>query len=287
MKTTMKVLSKDVISAFMETLDFDILGVSYLNENSVRKSQRVIMNNYKILVMLHGKAGIHMGKNIYYTSQGDCVLFSPGSLYHAEILGDESCEFFSINFSFQSLSQQKNFSDTLGLSNVSIYPQAVSELSVNTFYYVLNEAIEERDGHYLSVLLLLQRLIALVIYNGQKSILKNDVKLFSDSEEKLVMQCHSYVINNPSLAVTVEDLCNICNVSQSYLYKSFKSVLDMSCKEFITSTKLEMSARALMQTDKNISQIAFENGFSNAYRFSNIFKKNYGISPSAYRKLGK
>lgn len=283
----MKILSKDSISSFMEKLDFDILGISYLNEDSVKRSPRVIMNNYKILVMLQGSAGIHMGKNVYYTKQGDCVLFAPGSLYHAEIMGKERCKFLSINFSFSTAAQQKSFSDTLGLKDVAIYPEAISEISVNTFYYVMNEAIEEREGHYLSVLLLLQRLVALAIYNGQNNILKNDVKLFSDSEEKLVMQCHNYVINNPALAVTVEDLCNICNVSQSYLYKSFKSVLDMSCKEFITSTKLEMSARALMQTNKSISQIALENGFSNGYRFSNIFKKNYGLSPSAYRKLGK
>lgn len=287
MKTVMKILSKDSISSFMEKLDFDILGISYLNEDSVKRSPRVIMNNYKILVMLQGSAGIHMGKNVYYTKQGDCVLFAPGSLYHAEIMGKERCKFLSINFSFSTAAQQKSFSDTLGLKDVAIYPEAISEISVNTFYYVMNEAIEEREGHYLSVLLLLQRLVALAIYNGQNNILKNDVKLFSDSEEKLVMQCHNYVINNPALAVTVEDLCNICNVSQSYLYKSFKSVLDMSCKEFITSTKLEMSARALMQTNKSISQIALENGFSNGYRFSNIFKKNYGLSPSAYRKLGK
>ena len=287
MKTTLKTLSKDIVSSFMETLNFDLISISYLNETADKKSPRLILNNYKILLMLQGQAGIYMGKNVYYTQKGDCVIFSPGSLYHAEILGDDDCQFISINFDLASITQQKIFNDTLAIKDVAIYPKIISELGIGYTKTVLEEAIRGAEGHYFNVLLVLQRLLGSVIYNNQKNILHSDMKLATASEEKLVMQCHAYIINNPQQAVTVEELCNICNVSQSYLYKCFKSVLGTSCKEFITHTKIQMAARALLQTNKSVSQIAVENGFSNGYQFSNIFKKVNGLSPSAYRKIDR
>jgi len=64
-------------------------------------------------------------------------------------------------------------------------------------------------------------------------------------------------------------------------------VLGISSKEFVTRTKLDMAAKALLQTDKTITRIAAENGYSNSYRFSNIFKKEYGTSPSRYRRQNR
>lgn len=286
MKTIMKTLSADIVSNFTHMLNFDILSISYLDEKSDKKSPRSIMSSYKLLVMIEGQAGVHIGKNIFYTQKGDCVLFAPGSIYHAEILGKERCKFISINFNV-SAEQNKMFLYGTALKDIAVYPKAVPISVMKSLYETMENAISEKEGYYLDTVLILKKLLGIIMYRKHGNIQINDIKLSTSGEEEIVINCQRYITNNVSTAVTVEELCRVCNVSQSYLYKCFKSVLGISCKEFITSTKLDIAARALLQTNKSIGQVALENGFSNAYQFSNVFKKFYGMSPSAYRNLDK
>ena len=284
MKSTVKILSRDKSSDLLDRLNYDIVSIAWLNESTAKSSPRAVLNNYKLLVMLKGQASIYIGKNIYYTKAGDCVLFAPGSLYHAEISDRQGCQFVAINFTLSTPVQDKDFRNLLGLKDVAIYPDLIPENTMQFLYGVFERAVEESEGHYYYITLALKRLVGIVFYSGHRLTGESTVKNTKLSEENIVMTCHRYLINNYNMAVTVEELCKLCNVSQSYLYKCFHNVLGMSTKEFITRTKLDMAARQLLQTDKTVTAIAAENGYSNAYRFSNIFKKAYGISPTLYRR---
>ncbi len=284
MKSTVKLLSKDRTSDRLDSFVFDITSIAWLNEDSAKKSPRSVLNSYKILVMLKGQASIYIGKNIYYTKSGDCVVFAPGSLYHAEISGDEGCQFVAVNFNLTNPVQDADFRRVLGLQDIAIYPGLIPENTMQYIYAVFRNAAEEKDGHYFNTILLVKRLVGIIFYNGHNSMAESRSKTASLGEENMVLTCHRYIISNPSKAVTVEELCSLCNVSQSYLYKCFQNVLGVSSKEFITRTKLDIATKELLQTDKTVSQVAADNGYSNGYRFSNIFKKAYGISPSLYRR---
>ena len=237
--------------------------------------------------MLGGEASRHIGRNIYYTRSGDCMLFCPGSLYHAEINGPDKCSFIAVNFNLVSPVQDRKFRNMLGLKDVAIIPGIISGEGMENLYIVAESAVKEEDGHYYRVLMMLKRLVGAIAFSGQSKVAENRGENHAVSREQTVLKCHRFIINNPEIAVTVDMLCGECNVSQSYLYKCFRSVLGLSTKEFITKTRLDMAARSLLQTDKTIVSISREYGYSNSYRFSNIFKKAYGMSPTAYRKANR
>lgn len=284
MQSSYKALSKDIITTRLEQLVFDITSFAYLNSESGKKSPVAIMNSYKLLIMLQGQAKIHLGSDTYFTSSGDCVVFAPGSLYHAEVSGKENCQFISINFNLANSAQSATFANILGIRDIAIYPALVPEHTQKYLYLVLENVMAETDGSYYSSLLLLKRLVGLMAYHGKPLNSEDFRRRITGAQEQLVMDCHQYIIANPNVSVTVDMLCSHFNVSQSYLYKCFKSVLGVSTKKFITNAQLDLAAKALLQSDKTIAQIAVEYGYGNSFRFSNLFKKNYGISPSEYRK---
>ena len=284
MQSTFKKLSKDPVTTQLEQFVFDISSFAYLNSESGKKSPVSIMNSYKLLVMLQGHANIYLGNDTYYTQSGDCVIFAPGSLYHAEVSGKENCQFISINFSLANSTQNALLANLLGLKDIAIYPSLAPEHTQKYLYTVLENVVEETDSSYYSSLLLLKRLIGLMAYNGNPVGSEQCRRKITSAQEQLVLNCHKYILNNPHTSVTVDMLCRQFNVSQSYLYKCFTNVLGISSKKFITNAQLDLAAKALLQTDKTINQIALEYGYGNSFRFSNIFKKNYGISPSEYRK---
>ena len=287
MKSSVKVLSKDSISMDLAQFNFDILNIAYVSENKTRKSQRTLLYNYKLLVMLQGGACVYMGKNRYFINKGDCILLCPGSLYYAELTGEDKGEFVSLAFALENPLQEKSFTGLFGLEDVLIAQNLIPEFTNQFILSTFEEVVKEGPGYYYNTLLLLQRLLSLMLYNGSLSARPEKIKKKTTGEEQLILKCQRYIINNKGLSVSVEDLCRECSVSQSYLYKSFKSVLGLSTKDFITKTKLNLTERELTQTDKSITEIAAENGFSTSYHYSSVFKKSKGLSPSKFRKNNK
>ena len=58
----------------------------------------------------------------------------------------------------------------------------------------------------------------------------------------------------------------------------------MSPRQYVTKMKIDYAKELLMINRYNISEIAELCGFENVYYFSNVFKKQVGISPIAYIK---
>ena len=102
MKSAVKILTEEKAAQRLDSLAYDIISVAWLEESSAKKSPRDILNYYKILIMHKGSATVYIDNTQYYIKKGDCVLFSPGSLYHAEISDEEGCRFAAINFALST-----------------------------------------------------------------------------------------------------------------------------------------------------------------------------------------
>lgn len=282
MKSGIIPFGKSVTAQNLENLDFRLLNIAYLNESSAKKSPRDVMDNFKALVMISGSAKVHIGKNIYFTAAGDCVIFAPGSLYYARIDEGQPCRLVAMNFSVEGKGGEEKFRQLLGIKDIMIFQSLVPEHMRTHLTNIYAGCYSDRVDQYYDALLSLKRLIAMAI-NHSKSLARKEY--YAPTAEAVVLQCHRYIINNMALPVAVESLCRLCNVSQSYLYRCFKQVFDISSKEFIQNTKLEYAAGRLLQTDKTVAGIAADCGYANGYRFSAAFKKKYGVSPAGYRKL--
>ncbi|WP_111977853.1 AraC family transcriptional regulator [Algibacillus agarilyticus] len=83
--------------------------------------------------------------------------------------------------------------------------------------------------------------------------------------------------------ITVEQLAEVAHLSVSALERRFKKYLSKTPKQFINEVRLENARQLLMETDKTISQIVFESGFTDHSYFSKQFKILFGDIPSVYR----
>ena len=54
--------------------------------------------------------------------------------------------------------------------------------------------------------------------------------------------------------------------------------------DYLNDYRLSMASRMLVSSDDNIIDIAAHCGYDNLSYFNRIFKKKYGITPSAYRR---
>lgn len=93
-----------------------------------------------------------------------------------------------------------------------------------------------------------------------------------------------YIVNHPTEQFTTETLCRITNLSASSLRRRFKQHTGKSPGAFIQDLRLMVAARRLLVTDERISDIAYQVGFEDPNYFSRMFRKNFGVSPQAYRE---
>lgn len=88
--------------------------------------------------------------------------------------------------------------------------------------------------------------------------------------------------HRPNLKIS--ELADIASVSEKHFRCLFFDVYKKRPHEFLRDFRLNKAVLLLMNTSKQISEIAVQCGFSDVYSFSHCFKKTYGISPKAYRE---
>lgn len=95
-----------------------------------------------------------------------------------------------------------------------------------------------------------------------------------------IMKCVNAHLSDPDF--NVERLTEEVGISRSQLHRKMKELTGISTNEFIRNLRMEEASRLLRQGDVNITQVAYAVGFNSQAHFSTVFKKYFGMSPTAF-----
>ncbi|MBM1106789.1 response regulator [Aurantibacter crassamenti] len=79
---------------------------------------------------------------------------------------------------------------------------------------------------------------------------------------------------------SIKDMCEAMGMSRTSFYHKIKGLIDISPNEFIRTIRLKKGMSMLLTLNYNVSEVAYNVGFSDAKYFGTLFKKYYGKSPS-------
>ena len=109
---------------------------------------------------------------------------------------------------------------------------------------------------------------------------------FGGSEQFFLKELNTLIeINLKNSSFTVENLATGLEISRVQLYRKVKALLGVSVNEYINSIRLKKAKNLLQNSKLNISEIAYEVGYSSPGYFSTSFKKEYGISPKELKSF--
>ena len=114
-----------------------------------------------------------------------------------------------------------------------------------------------------------------------------DINLKANSTEyvPIVESIIDILHKNPREKISLNELADKIGVNVYYMCHVFKRKTGLTILEYINSTKLLYAKNMLLNTSKNIAEIALDCGFSDSSYFTYSFKKSEGIPPSKYREL--
>lgn len=85
-------------------------------------------------------------------------------------------------------------------------------------------------------------------------------------------------------SVSLSTLSEAHNLSAEYISRLFRKCLNITFTEYLTALRLGHAREDLLKSDKTITEISYENGFKNVSAFIEYFKKQFGKTPSLYRR---
>ena len=122
--------------------------------------------------------------------------------------------------------------------------------------------------------------------DGSSTVEKEEI---SSMEQDFVDKLRSLINNNlRNSKLNIDDLSDEMGFSRVQFYRKTKSLTGYAPNELVRITRLKLSRKLLTTTDKNISEIAYEVGFSSPSYFSKCYKDYFGESPlDIQKKIGK
>jgi AraC-like DNA-binding protein len=104
---------------------------------------------------------------------------------------------------------------------------------------------------------------------------------------KVIDNVIEVVKQNYDKNITAKDGAKKANLSYAYFSRVFNSVMGMGFSEYLTFVRIVKSEQLLVDTDKSITEIGYECGFSTSSYFIMKFKEKNGIPPLGFRKKFK
>ena len=149
------------------------------------------------------------------------------------------------------------------------------------FEKVLNESINKSFHYEEYIKAYIQLLIAFMYRNS----LLTDPEAYYDTEKlKRLKPILEYIEGNYTRELPLKEIASATNIDKYHLCRQFKAVTGSTVVNYINFLRLGQASSQLLNTDKNIGQIAFDAGFSTIQYFNKTFKSFYNCTPKAYRK---
>ena len=107
------------------------------------------------------------------------------------------------------------------------------------------------------------------------------------STENRIDQACQHIHKNFTRKISLSEMGKIVGMTETSFCRFFKKMTGKSLTRYVNDLKVSRAKKLLLESETNISAIAYASGFDSMTHFNRIFLKTAGIPPRAYRKKVK
>jgi len=104
------------------------------------------------------------------------------------------------------------------------------------------------------------------------------------SKSDRLADVYKYINANYFNDISLEDISKIANLTPTAFCRLFKQRTNRHFVEYLNEVRISNACRFLLETNLNVSEIAFQCGYKTLSNFNKIFKKTTALSPKEYRQ---
>ncbi|AZQ61244.1 AraC family transcriptional regulator [Flammeovirga pectinis] len=106
-----------------------------------------------------------------------------------------------------------------------------------------------------------------------------DVKMLSLLDTERMFAVKSFITKDLSITPSLEEICKEFGISRSKLIRDFKAEFGKPVYQFFNNIRMDEARNMLVNKNMSVTEVSQELGFKGLSKFSDAFKKHYGMSP--------
>lgn len=248
-----------------------------------------------VVGIMGGEATISIDGNRYTAAAGDFFVAAESENARIHAVLSEKLDYWVLSFvpAFVSPNGPMGFDQhylsvfsgrqNLPTHKLSGQRQPLDRLS--QLFSVLTGRAGELEGdfawyakvHLLEILLEIRR------YYQEDGQLNLSQQTASAPPNQMIERIISYIDENLAQSLSLSMFAEIAHMDPFYFSTYFKKHTSMSPSQYVLYARINRAKKLLVETDKNILDVALLCGFNSTANFNKAFKKVVGMTPSEYR----
>ena len=239
---------------------------------------------YELFCLDKGTAEVIVDNESKVLFAGDAVFFNPSDEHCIRTVKEDiSFHYVAIVFDISVLGGENDpcriFFESIRVNRFLDIPK--------TFITKMKKVAEARKENQPGNELFIKTLIfEAVSYISQSNQYKTVSTIYTLEKYNIaaVDAAIAYIKEHYRENITAIDVMSNTNYSRSHFSRLFRKTVGLNIIEYINKYRIEKSCLDLIYTDKNITQIALDNGFNNIQYFSRVFLQFMNCTPKQYQK---
>jgi AraC-like DNA-binding protein len=240
---------------------------------------------YELTYIIKGSGHRLVGNSYAYFSAGDLVLLGSNlpHTWSGKMESEGNSEAIVIQFSkefmapFLQLDEGKAIKQLLEQANRGLHFEDHTTLA-DRLIDLTNATGMDRIVKLISILELLSQQSATPIASNAFHTVA------SPKSELRINKVCLFIQHNFTGKISLKEVADLIHLTESNFCKFFKKATGKTYSDYINEIRINEASRLLLQTEKNINQIAYACGFETLSYFNRVFFSKKGTTPSNYRK---
>lgn len=232
--------------------------------------------SHELIYILDGNITLHMDKNLIFNAVPGSLLLIPANVLHRdEFTPRHGLRVLCIHFTWDA---PEFFSAVNNFQLLHLDYEARSELQRRLEFMRLHWDDSPAGVFHTTFQL---HNILLLLYSGVTNARQQENR--KDIPVRTGMHLAMQFINrNYASQITLSDVAEHVGMNASYFSKLFAREFGINYSAYLTATRLKYAKHMLLNTSKQVAEIANSCGFSSSGYFIKVFSRHYGMTPKAY-----
>lgn len=242
----------------------------------------------EIAFMMSGTGKYRIDGEVYDVGEGDLIIFNPGTKHQGLVadmanavteffVGAADIRFKNMPVNAMPLPEEGPIIHTTGELRQKLFKICASMEAENTVCW---------QGRYFMMKAYLMQMILLIVRQQMQPVeVKTGCAFESVNKKYVVEQIVNYFEDHYAEKISLDQIAENMYLSPFYISRIFKSETGDTPIRHLINIRLE-KAMVLLQEGfaGSIQEVAERVGYDDAYHFSKLFKKRYGMPPSQVKK---
>lgn len=143
---------------------------------------------------------------------------------------------------------------------------------------------QKEDFYELEISIVLRKICSILLNECKKEKQEKGYYRYEQKNMKNIKKAIGFMEKNFSSSFSLDDIASEIGMSPNYFSRFFKKNTGETFYSYLNKIRLYYAHRELLNSDRSVTEIAYDNGFANVKSFIEVFKRAYNTTPSRYKK---